>query len=380
VETAGQDEADDIVATLRRADISENTQGARYLEEFAKARKQWQELIGLDYAVTYHAYGAAIAGGDDSPAGGSGELALLGSWAPGKNWSENPVTLNFRLRQRHAFGRLAPASLGQEIGALWGIADGFTDAGFQVPDFYFQHLFTRSDIELRYGQMSLDSQFDSYALSGAKQSFLNQAFASHPAAAFPSYGAGATLAKTFDNGFGIGIGASNVQGTTGGEPVDLSFESTSLFQCAQFSYDFKACGSRASRVELLLWHSDSLESADFKEGQGASITWEQEIDGPDLRAFARLSAADGGATKVDLFTSGGLGWLVNDRDLLGVAVGIGRGSDSRHSVQSVIEGFYRWQPRDGIQISPDFQILAGEGFVGTPGLRFVLGLRAGIQF
>lgn len=108
---------------------------------------------------------------------------------------------------------------------------------------------------------------------------------------FPSYGAGATLDKTFHNGFGIGIGASN--------------------------------------------------------GQSAS---------------------------------GGLAWLVSDRDLLGTAVGVGHGSDSRHDVQSVIEGFYRWQLREGIQITPDLQVLAGEGFIGSPGVRVVLGLRAGIQF
>lgn len=376
----GQDEADDILATLGRTDISDNTNGDKILGEIAATRKRWQKFIGLDYAVTYYAYAAGISLGDDNPTGGSGELALLGSWAPGMNRVENPVTLKFRIRQRDAFGRLAPSSLSEEVGALWGIADGFTDAGFQFPDFYFRHVFTRHDIELRYGQMSLDSQFDSFALSGSKQSFLNQAFASHPAAAFPNYGAGVTLAKTFDNGFGIGIGASNVQGTTGADPVDLNFDSNSLFQCAQFSYDFKACGTRDSRVELLLWRSDALESGGLEEGQGASITWEQEIDGSKLRSFARLSGADGGATSVDLFTSGGLAWLVNDRDLFGVAVGVGRGSDSQHAVQSVIESFYRWQPREGIQISPDLQILAGEGFIGSPGLRLVFGLRAGIQF
>lgn len=138
----GQDEADDILATLERRDISATTNGDKVLEEIAAARKRWQEFIGLGYAVTYYSYAAGIMLGDDHPnsGSGSGELALLGRRAPGKHWNTNPVSLNFRLRQRDAFGRLAPSSLGQEIGALWGIADGYTDAGFQFPDFYFQHV------------------------------------------------------------------------------------------------------------------------------------------------------------------------------------------------------------------------------------------------
>ena len=374
------DENDDVEANLLRAAKSEFLSHAPVLREFDEARTRWRKAIGLEYSVTYYAYAAGIMLGDEPPSGGSGEIALLGTWSPTMRWVENPVSLSFRIRDRRAFGRLAPASLGDEVGTLWGIADGFTDAGFQVPDFFFQHEFSRAGIELRYGQMTLDSQFDSYALSGSKQSFLNQAFASHPGVAFPSYGAGVSLMKTFDNGFGVGVGASNVQGTPGNERVDLKFTSDDLFECARFSYDFKACGTRASRAELLLWHSDALDATKLKQGQGASLTWEQEIDGPELRTFARFSAADGGATKVDLFATGGVGWTVNRNDLCGLALGIGRGDKSGHPVQAVLEGFYRWQPRPGFQVSPDLQILAGEGFDGSPGLRLVLGLRAGILF
>ena len=49
-------------------------------------------------------------------------------------------------------------------------------------------------------------------------------------------------------------------------------------------------------------------------------------------------------------------------------------------MQAVIEGFYRIQIREGIRISPDFQILMGEGFRETPGVRVLAGLRAGFDF
>ncbi len=374
-------ETDDIAANLERTSETSAADGMGSLEKFSEVRKKWRESIGLDYSVSAFAYAAAMLGGDGVPADASGEIVLQGIWAPGKRWRENPVELRFRVRDRQGIGGDSPASLGQQEGTLWGIADGFTDAGFQVPDFYFRHVFSRSGTELRYGQMTIDSQFDSYALRGAKQSFLNQAFATNPSVPFPNYGAGLTVAQEFGNGFGFAIGASNVQGTqVNQENVDIRFDSKDLFECAQVSYDFKMCGDRASRIELMAWHSDAVDGTDLNEGRGLSLTFEQEIPELDLRGFARIAASDGDAAAVDLFASGGIAMQMTAVDLAGVAVGIGRGAETGHPVQFVCEAFYRWQPREGIRITPDFQIILGQGLTDTPGLRWLAGVRAGVDF
>ncbi len=378
---APSDETDDIPANLERTDETSAAEGMGTLERISELRKKWREAIGLDYSVSAFSYAAGMLGGDGAQVDASGELVLQGIWAPGKRWRDNPVELRFRVRDRRGVGGGSPASLGKEEGTLWGIADGFTDAGFQVPDFYFRHVFTRNGTELRYGQMTIDSQFDSYALRGAKQSFLNQAFATNPSVAFPSYGAGLTLARKFDNGISFAIGASNVQGTrTDEHNVDIRFDSKDLFECAQVSYDFKRCGDNASRIELMAWHSDAVRSTGFEEGQGLSLIFEEEITEWDMRGFARLSASDGGAATVNLFASGGLAVKMTDVDLAGLAVGIGRGAETGNPVQSVLEAFYRWQPREGLRITPDFQLILGQGLVGTPGCRWVAGVRAGIDF
>ena len=80
-----------------------------------------------------------------------------------------------------------------EIGALWGLVDGYCDSGFEIPDFYLRHVFERPVIELRYGQMTIDSQFGGHQYSSSKKMFFNQAFSSDPAVAFPRFGAGFTL-------------------------------------------------------------------------------------------------------------------------------------------------------------------------------------------
>ena len=373
-------ETDGISDNLERRAGATEEERIPGLDALTSERKRWRDLIGLDYTLSY--YGVAIGAfvGDDAPGAGGGDLTLQGIWKPGHRWSENPTELHFRLRSRHAYGSLAPSAIRGEIGALWGVIDGFSDSGFEIPDFYLRHHLPQSGIDLRYGQMTVDSQFDSHQLRSSKQSFLNQAFSSNPAVGFPRFGVGLTLRKDFSNGFDLTIGATNVQGTKNGDQVDFKFNSRDLFQALQFGYDFKACGTRESRAQLLLWRSDGVGETGDPESQGASLMFEQEIRGRELRAFARLAYSEGGGPPIDLLASGGLAWQVNNQDLLGFAAGIGRSSGPGDEVQTVLEGFYRWQPREGIRISPNFQVLAGEGFAGSPGLRLIVGLRAGIEF
>lgn len=378
--SAGATETDDIAANLDRTDEAEATRNLGLFEDFGERRMAWRERIGLDSGVTYHALGMAALLGDDVPSAAGGDLTLQGILAPGRNWREDPLQLRFRLRHRHGLGDPAPSGLDEEIGTLWGVTDGFNDAGFEVPDFYFRHRFARSGIELRYGQMTIDSQLDSHALDGAKQSFLNQAFSSNPAVAFPRFGAGFSLAREFRNGFDLTFGTTNLQGTDDGDQLEFDFDSSDLFSAIQLGYDFKACKQRDSRLQLLLWHSDAVSSANRPDGQGASFTFEQELAGDALRAFARVAWSRGGAADVDALVAGGMAWRHGENNLLGVAAGCGVGSGSGHPVQAVIELFYRWQPREGLHITPDFQILAGEDFNDSPGLRFLAGIRTGFEF
>jgi porin len=373
-------ETDDIAANLDRTDETKSTKDLGFLEDLSKRREEWRERIGLDSSVTYHTLGMAALLGDDVPTAAGGDLTLQGIWEPGKNWRENPLQLRFRLRHRHGFGDTAPSELDEELGSLWGVTDGFSDRGFEVPDFYFRHNFVRSGVDFRYGQMTIDSQLDAHALGGAKQSFLNQAFSSNPAVAFPRFGAGFTLAKEFRNGLDLTFGATNVQGTENGDEVDFEFDSSDLFSAVQLGYHFKACNQRDSRLQLMLWHSDAVRSANQPGGQGASLTFEQELAGDDVRAFARLAWSNGGAAEVDALVSGGIAWRRREDDLLGISAGCGRGSEGGHPIQAVLEFFYRWQPREGLQITPDVQILAGEDFSGSPGLRFIAGIRTGFEF
>lgn len=379
--SAVEEAAPDDIA--REVDEASDERGIRrfdFAEQWNLARKRLQDSIGLGWTASYHDVALASLGGEGVPFGASGDFTVQGLWTPTQRWQDHPTELRFRLRYRHAFGPTAASRIGPDIGTLWGLVDGFSDSGFEIPDFYLRHVFERPGIEVRYGQMAIDAQFGGHQLASSKKYFLNQAFASEPGVAFPRFGAGITLMKEFENGLSIGLGATTVQGTQTGDQVDFEFGSEDLFHALQLGYQFDDPEDRRHRITLLGWHSDAVEDVSRPEGEGLQLIYERELDTSGTRFFSTFAWSNGGATPLDFLVTAGFGRSCGVDDYAGIAAGLGVGCDPRHSVQSVFEAFYRWQPRKGLQVSPDIQLLIGEGFTGGPGIRLVAGLRLGLVF
>ncbi|BCX49640.1 hypothetical protein HAHE_35480 [Haloferula helveola] len=349
-------------------------------DDWDRARTRFQEKSQLNWSASYHSVLLGAALGNGFPTGASGDFTLQGVWTPTGYWVDNPTEIRFRMRDRHAYGGRAASELGPDLGAAWGLVDGFSNSGFEVPDFFLRHHFDEAGLELRYGQLSIDSQFGSHQLASSKSFFLNQGFASNPAVAFPRFGAGFTALKTFDNGFSVGLGSTTVQGTQTGDQVNLQLGSDDLFHALQFAYDFKDSNELPRRLQMLVWHSDAVNDANRPEGQGVSFTYEQQLDSAGTRYFIRGAWSDGGAAALDYLVAGGVVFPVNGDDLFGVAASVGRGSSGGQPIQGILETFYRWQPRRNFTVSPDLQLLVGEGLNGGPGVRLIGGLRLKLSF
>ncbi|MGB6221272.1 carbohydrate porin [Haloferula sp.] len=371
---------DDIASELIARDQLAGQWSFPLFEEWTIARKKIQAETGLSWTASYYAVGLGSFLGNGVPVGASGDFTFQGIWKPGYRWVDNPTELRFRIRYRHEIGPTSAAELGPEIGALWGVVDGFSNSGLETPDFFLRHQFKDPNIELRYGQLSIDSQFGGNQLASSKQFFLNQGFASDPAVAFPRFGAGFTALLSLDNGFSAGFGASTVQGTQTGDQVSLDFGSGAFFTALQLAYDYQDHDDLARRFQWLVWQSDAVEDAGRPSGYGFSLTYEQAFSEAGEKGFARFSWSDGGAASLDYLLTAGYARPCGEKDLAGIAAGIGRGSDSEKEIQAVFEAFYRWHARDNLQITPDVQLLVGEGFTSGPGIRVVAGVRFGITF
>lgn len=351
-----------------------------WVQELNQKRKEFMEESGLSWTASYHSVALASALGDGVDFGASGDFTLQGIWRMGERWIENPTELRFRLRHRHSLGGTAASELGPATGTLWGVVDGFSNSGFEIPDFYFRHHFRGPDLEVRYGQLSIDSQFGGHRLSSAKSYFLNQGFASDPAIAFPRFGAGATALLKLDRGYSLGLGTTTVQGTQTGSQVDLDIGSGDLFYGLQLARDFYNKADLARRLQFFAWYSDAIDDADRSSGYGFSFTYEGTLNALDNRAFARFSWSEGGAAPLDYLLTVGYTQSFGDDGIRGLAAGVGRGSSSEQNIQGVVEAFWRWSPVENLTITPDVQLLIGEGYTEGPGVRIVGGVRLGLSF
>jgi len=376
--------SEDIGTTLRRQQSLEKRFDGHLIPDWLK---RWQskrdaklKRARVKLSMAYDSAVLAGIGGGNPLSAASGELSLTGNWRIAGEDRDVPLDLHFRVRHRHAFGNRSASALGGDLGTLWGVVDGFSDSGFEIPEFYFKRRFLRRDLELRFGQLSVDSQLDSHALRGAKQAFLNRAFASNPAVAFPRFGAGATLHWDHESGFDLTAGATTIQATKTGDQVDFDLGSSDLFEALQAGYDFAGyCGDPA-RLQIMGWNADAINSENIPGGRGAALTFEQEFTAAQARMFLRYAWSDGEATDLKHLVAGGFGKTCRDFDLFGVALAAGQSSGPTGDWQVVLETFYRMQLAAEFHITPDIQLVFGDGFPGGGDLRVIFGIRGHVSF
>lgn len=343
-------------------------------------RKELLQKLRLEMLISYDMLGQEYIDRDRSLGGSSGDLTFSGRWLAFGQKYNRPVYLSFRVRHRHAYGDLAPSDLNISTGLLWKTTDGFTDAGFQFPDLYVSQELFDGKLILRYGQLAIDNFFDNHQLRSAKRYFLSKIFSANPAVAFPGYGTGFTVKWMDTRNWDVALGGSNIQDTTQEKEINLSLTSSALFYTVQGGYNFAGIGSLNARVQLLGWQSNDNNEDELTNGRGISLTLEQAGVKQGEHFVARYSFSDGDAALLDELFMLGWGLEIRKFDHLGFGFGLGRSADDGSLWQGVFEGYYRWQATKELMITPDLQIIAGEGEGSSNTLQIVAGIRAGITF
>lgn len=351
-----------------------------WLEDFRRCRDEWRIRHGVNLTTSYSVAGLAMVGGGDCLSGMSGDLTVEGMLNMLRRERENPLSLRFRMRHRHAIAGRSAAEVADASGEVfWNMVDGFSGAGFEIPDFELVKELPDHNMEIRLGQMTIDSQFDRHGLRSSKNAFLNKAFSSNPAVGFPRFGSGASLVWHPDERWDISLGFSSVQGTPDGSQVDLDWGSGDFFKVVQLGYDFEL-NRKPSRVQAMLWHSDSVATSSRPEGQGVAVTFEHWLDSSATRLFVRAALADGGVTGADRLLAAGVAFETPEHDLFGVAAAVGRDASGTKDWQGVVEGFYRFQVGPNFHVTPSAQVIFGSGLQSDNLVRLVGGIRAQVSF
>jgi hypothetical protein len=332
-------------------------------------------------------YSALVQGSiGDGESGASGELALFGQWVfiddeyPSQLLQRigaeetGLLSLKFKLRQRHALLEDSTAELSGNIGSFLGTTDGFSDRGLEIPELYIQHIFHEGKVEVRYGQISVESRLDGHALRGAKKYFLNRVFSTNPTVAFPRFGAGATARWQYNDQFDFTYALTQVQASKTGAQVDFELDSSNVFTAFQSGFTWLGDESE-NHIQAMVWASDATD--DSEEDYGVSLGFEHHFDEKNKSLFLRFSSSNGSQTDLDQMAVVGFGASIREDDLIGFGVGAGRSSDTG-VVQGVLEGFYRYQTPYKFSITPDLQLHLGKGLRGD--FSVIAGVRAHIEF
>ncbi len=344
-------------------------------------RREINRKIGLETIFSYYTLTQGYADKDWSMGASSGDLDLTGRWLLHGTKGHRPTYLAFRARYRHAYGCTAPSEIAAGTDLLWRTVDGFTDAGFQVPNLYLSQGLFHGNLTVRYGQISIDNFFDSNKMRSDKHYLLNKAFSANPTVAFPSYGAGFTAKWQQGEKWDFSFGGSNIQGTDyDAQYVSLSLTSTALFVTAQAGYNFNGLGMHDARIQLMGWQSNDSNEEALDTGNGISITLEHAGKRSGERFLLRYAFSGDDATEIDQMLTTGWGRETGNQDYIGFGAGIGRSTEDNDLWQGVAEIYYRWQVTKELTISPDLQVILGKGDTDEHDFHFVAGLRAGLTF
>lgn len=367
---------DGITAAI---EIRDSEASASPLEQRKALRTALMQALGLDLAFTYDALALGALAEDAGRGGASGDATLNLRWQILPDTHPRPFSLNLRARHRHAYSELAPSELRTETGLLWGLVDGFTDADFQLPEFYLEHRLFDQRLTFRYGQMTIDDLLDGHPLRSAKRSFMNQAFSSSPGVGFPGSDLGFIGRWQSRDHWDLTLGVSHVDASNLNEAATWRLLGEALFQGLQLGRDFSGWRGRDARLQLLAWRSDALPERELPAGRGLSLTVEQDWAGRQ-RSFLRYAWADGRAAVTQHFAAAGLAVDLRRFDRLGLSVGGGSASETLGGWQGVVELFYRRQIGRYLRIAPDVQLVFRDGDTTGGSTHVVGGVRAGLSF
>jgi porin len=329
-----------------------------------KKLNETTDKIGLKVGLSYTVVFQQASGGPGMRQAAGGDFDLFGDWRLiGPKGGDNIGSLYFAAENRHEFfTEIPPASLGGQIGSLWGTTNGFNEQVFTLRELYWQQNVAKDRFIARVGKIDPENYYNSNYWQSDSKYFMNQAFSSFPARAFPSNGLGVNLTSKLTDQWYISTGFQDAQGRKTTAGFDTFFGDFNLFSALEvgFTPTIKNMGRGTYRATV--WYRDAGETNGKPHDAGFDISFDQFVT-PNLIPFFRAGIGEGNINGIEDMISAGIGWqgkLITTSDIAGVAGAWGRPSNHNLNDQFETEIFYR------LQVSPDNQLTVGYQVIIDP--------------
>ena len=369
----------DSVAGTLAATADRQSEGA--LENFQAWKKELEGRTGLSFGFDDQIQYLGT-NSDRSPSdAASNVFRFYGTWTAVGNGTLNDGALVFKVENRSAIGSyISTQALGPSLGYAGLFSTTFSDAGWVLTNFYWRQRFLNNRVSFVIGQVDVTDYVDVNNLSSPWTGFTNQAFEQLPTFPAPSQGLGAALQWRLDEQWAL-LGGFADANADAADPVGSAqdfFQSGETFKHFGIGWSPDWDDRFDQAVQLTLWQIDDRERAGVEGGQGVAFAASARLD--QWRPFLRVGYSGGGDTSLDRTVSLGTGYDARGgQDLAGLGLNWGRAADNSRD-QYTAEAFYRYDPNDFLQITPEIQYVANAANDPATGDILVLGLRLRVAF
>ncbi len=367
------------VAGTLAATADRQSEGA--LEGFQAWKKDLEGRTGLSFGFDDQVQYLGT-NSDRSPSdAASNVFRFYGTWMAVGRGKLNDGALVFKVENRSAIGSdISTQALGPSLGYAGLFSTTFSDAGWVLTNFYWRQRLHDARLSFLIGQVDVTDYVDVNNLANPWTGFTSQAFEQLPTFPAPSQGLGAALQWRLDEQWAVlgGFADANADAADPAGSAQGFFETGETFKHFAIGWSPDWDDRFDQAVQLTLWQVDDRETAGVEGGQGVAFAASTRID--QWRPFLRAGYADGGGTFLDRAISVGAGYDARGgRDLAGIGLSWGRAPDNSRE-QFTVEAFYRYDPNDFLQITPEIQYVANPANDPDTGDILVLGLRLRVAF
>ena len=316
------------------------------------------DRLGLAVGVDYSLLNQFSSFSTTDTQAASGIFRLFGTWRLFGSIFKNSGHFVYRVENRHLIGSgITPRDLGFDGGSSLSTAT-FKRFNWGVTSLYWKQMFSGGRYVYAVGKMDPGDFSDVYLGLTAYKAFMGDAYFNNPTVSLPQQGFGLIGAAGITDNWYVAGGLHDANGS----PTELGFDT--FFEVREY-YSWIEAGWRKAGTGVLdgqsvhvnLWRQDARESAGTDETWGITFSANPVFDGPvRWSPFLRAgySEHDGGQL-VRFMVAGGVGAIVRDSDLVGLATSWSGPPDSSLRNQVTTEAFYRLQLTQNLQVSPSFQ-------------------------
>lgn len=318
-----------------------------------KLKKDYGLTIGMDYQSLVQKASKSL--GDDSAV--SGVYRLYGNWIFLNRGTNNTGSLVFKVEHRHRIGQnVVPQDLGFETGAVAITGSLFSDIKLALTNLYWQQKLCNGKFTFVVGQVDVTDYLNIYGLVNPITAFSNLSFQTDASIAAPNQGLGAAFGVYLTEHWYLISGIADANGDPTNPDLNV-FNRFETFKHAELGWTSGRDRIYFDNIHLTLWQVDQRHCVKSPRDYGAAFSAAWFIDNHWM-PFLRAGLSKGDASLVDASISSGVGYLKQNRDLIGFGLNWGRPSDHSLRQQITLETFYRFQFDKHFAITADLQYIA----------------------